>query len=267
MKLTHLLFLLLPLVAGAADLPTTHHAFVVIAHRGNHTRAHENTLTALQAAIDVGVDYAEIDVRRTADGHYVLMHDRTVDRMTDGHGAVKELSLAQIQALHVRNPKHPEIPTDKIPTFGEVLKLIQGRLNLYLDFKEGDRGTVAQAIREAGVTKQILVYDDLESVAEWHRVAPELPCIISAPDTAKSQRKIVEFALTNHIEVLDGGWEGYSKEMVASAKEAGVRIWPDIQGSREDARYFETVLKRGFSGVQTDHPEELIAWLRQENLR
>ena len=267
MNLTRLLLLLLPLMAGAADLPATRHTFVVIAHRGNHTHAHENTLTALQAAIDAGVDYAEIDVRPTADGHYVLMHDRTVDRMTDGHGAVKELSLAQIQGLHVRNLKRPEIATDKVPTFGEVLKLIKGQLNLYLDFKEGDRGMVAQAIREVGVTKQVLVYDDLESLAEWHRVAPELPCIISAPDSAKSPRQIVDFALTNHIEVLDGSWKGYSKEMVVSAKEAGVRIWPDIQDSREDARYFETVLKRGFSGVQTDHPEELIAWLRQNSLR
>src|SRR5438045_7121592 len=93
------LLLLLPLLAQAAELPQSRHNFVVIAHRGNHTRAHENTITALQHAIDAGIDYAEIDVRRTADGHYVLMHDRTVDRMTDGRGPVNQLTLAQIRAL------------------------------------------------------------------------------------------------------------------------------------------------------------------------
>src|SRR5262245_33255893 len=78
-----LLLSVLPLLTQAAELPQPRHKFVVIAHRGNHARAHENTLTALQHAIDAGADYAEIDVRRTVDGHYVLMHDRDVERMTD----------------------------------------------------------------------------------------------------------------------------------------------------------------------------------------
>src|SRR5512136_3029431 len=72
----------------AAELPPAKHAFIVIAHRGNHARAHENTLTALKHAMEAGVDYAEIDVRRTSDGCHVLMHDSKVDRMTDGHGPV-----------------------------------------------------------------------------------------------------------------------------------------------------------------------------------
>jgi glycerophosphoryl diester phosphodiesterase len=240
---------------------------VVIAHRGNHTRAHENTLAALQAAIDAGVDYAEIDVRRTLDGHYVLMHDRTVDRMTDGHGAVKEMPLAAVQALHVRDLRRPKIQSDRVPTFGEVLKLIKGRLNIYLDFKEGDREVVAQAIREAGVANQILVYDGFESVQEWHRVAPELPLIVSPPDEAKTPRQVTEIATTNRIEVLDGSWEGYSQEMVTAAKRAGVKIWPDIQNGHEEGSYFEKVIKLGFTGVQTDHPEELIAWLKEHHKR
>src|SRR5690242_19634940 len=139
------LLLLLPLFARAAEIPSSRHDFIVIAHRGDHRNAHENTLTALQKAIDAGVDYAEIDVRRTLDGHHVLMHDRTVDRMTDGHGAVEQLTLSQIQELHVHDLKRPQIPSDRIPTFTETLQLINGRLNIYLDFKDGDRLVVAKA--------------------------------------------------------------------------------------------------------------------------
>ncbi len=267
MRALHYLTLILSAaVAGAAELPASQHHFVVIAHRGDHTRAHENTLTALRNAIATGVDFAEIDVRRTLDGEHVLMHDRTVDRMTDGKGAVSELTLAQIRALHVRDPQRPQIQPDRIPTFAEVLSLIKGRLNIYLDFKDGDRAAVAQAIRQAGLTRQFLVYDDVESIDAWRRVAPELPLIVSPPDTQEPQ-ELVAFARARHIEVLDGPWSGYSPAMVRAASLAGVTVWPDIQSSREDEAYFASVVARGFSGVQTDHPEELIAWLKDHNLR
>jgi glycerophosphoryl diester phosphodiesterase len=181
-------FLMFMLVTSAegADLPACRHGFTVIAHRGDHARAHENTLAAIQQAIAAGVDYVEIDVRRTVDGHYVLMHDSTVERMTDGHGRVSELTLKQVQALHVRDPKRPQIPEDHVPTFNETLIVIKGRINLYLDFKDGDRDEVARAIREAGVTKQVLVYDDAESVLAWRRAAPELPLIVSLPENART---------------------------------------------------------------------------------
>lgn len=268
MKALHFLILFIAAsLARTAELPALRHDFVVIAHRGNHTRAHENTLTALRHAIDAGVDYAEIDVRRTADGQHVLMHDRTVDRMTNGHGPVDQLTLAQIRALRVRDLKRPQIPADSIPTFAEALDLIKGRINIYLDFKDGDRAVVAKAIREIGVPRQILIYDSVDAVAEWHRVAPELPLIISPPDEFKKPQQIVDFAKRNGIEVLDGPWSAYSREMVEASNRAGVRVWPDIQTAQEDAGYFKSVLDRGFTGVQTDHPEELVAWLKAQNLR
>jgi len=259
--------MLMAALANGAELPVSQHNFVVIAHRGDHTLAHENTLTALQHAIDAGVDYAEIDVRRTADDQYVLMHDGTVNRMTDGHGAVRELSLAQIRALTVRDPKRPQIPPDRVPTFSEALGLIKGRLNIYLDFKEGDRAAVAKIIRDAGVARQIIVYDDVDSVSEWHRAATELALIISPPDGIKDPKQLIEFATGKGIEILDGNWRQYSREMVEAANRAGVRIWPDIQTATEDTAYFAKVLALGFSGVQTDHPEELITWLKSKNLR
>jgi glycerophosphoryl diester phosphodiesterase len=261
------LLLLNLLAANAAELPLIRHNFVVIAHRGNHTRAHENTLTSLRQAIEAGVDYAEIDVRRTADGQYVLMHDRTVDRMTSGHGAVDQLTLAQISTLQVRDLRRPQIPPDRVPTFTEALELIKGRLNIYLDFKAGDRAVVAKAIRDAGVVRQILVYDGVDSVQEWHRVAPELPLIISPSDDLKKAPQLIDFVKGKRIEVLDGPWNAYSREMVEAANQAGAKVWPDIQTMNEDAAYFTKVLSGGFTGVQTDHPEELIAWLKERNLR
>jgi glycerophosphoryl diester phosphodiesterase len=261
------MMLILGATTQAADLPVSHHGFTVIAHRGNHTRAHENTLTAIEHAIAAGVDYVEIDVRRTVDGNYVLMHDSTVDRMTDGHGQVAQMTLAQLQSLHVREAKRPQIPPDHIPTFKEALDAIKGRINIYLDFKAGERAAVTKAIRDAGVTNQILIYDEVESIEEWRRVAPELPLIISPPKSAKTPQQLADFVSKFRVEVLDGSWKGYSKEMVEAAKRVGARTWPDIQNNHEDALYFEAIIALGFTGAQTDHPEEFIGWLTQQHRR
>lgn len=252
---------------SAAELPTSRHAFTVIAHRGNHAHAHENTLTALQRAIDAGVDYAEIDVRRTADGHYILLHDATVNRMTDGHGPVAELTLAQLKALRVRDAKRPELPADRVPTLEEALTLAKGRLNLYLDFKAGDRAEVAKIIRDAGVERQILVYDEPEAVSEWRRLQPALPLIVSPPANVKTPGALVTFAKKAGIEVLDSDWRRYTREMINEARNAGLQVWPDIQDGEETAEYYARVVAVGFTGVQTDHPEQLVAWLKQQGLR
>jgi glycerophosphoryl diester phosphodiesterase len=259
--------LLVPVLIRAAELPLARHKFIVIAHRGNHIRAHENTLTALQHAIDAGADYAEIDVRRTADGHYILMHDRNVDRMTDGHGPVNQFTLAQLRELRVRDAKRPQIKPDRVPTFEDALSLIKGRINIYLDFKDGDRAVVAKAIHDADVTGQILVYDGVDAVEEWHRVAPELPLIVSPPDELKTPKELVDFARKKGIEVLDGDWGAYSSAMIDAATRAGVKVWPDIQAAEENGNYFENVVRLGVTGVQTDHPETLISWLKEHNLR
>jgi len=88
----------------------------IVAHRGGPKYAPENTLTAFQNAIAVGVNRLEFDVQMTKDGELVVIHDETVDRTTNGSGAVRELTLAQIRALDVAGG-------EKIPTFEEVVAL------------------------------------------------------------------------------------------------------------------------------------------------
>ncbi len=83
--------------------------------------APENSLEALDRCVALGVDMVEIDIRRTADGALVVMHDATVDRTTNGHGRVSELSLRQVQALQAgrlragrgRRPWRPSWPAPR----------------------------------------------------------------------------------------------------------------------------------------------------------
>ena len=88
----------------------------IIAHRGGLTHQPENTIAAFQQAIDDGVDWLEFDVQMTLDGELVVFHDLTVERTTDGEGAVKDLTFAEIRSLDAGNG-------EIVPTFSEVVQL------------------------------------------------------------------------------------------------------------------------------------------------
>jgi len=78
-------------------LHTSPHRRLVVGHRGNSAHAPENTLEAFRQAVALGVDALELDVRITADGHVVVMHDPTLARTTDRAGAVETLQLSEIR--------------------------------------------------------------------------------------------------------------------------------------------------------------------------
>src|SRR5690242_21467067 len=82
---------------------------VIIGHRGAAGHAPENTLAAIRKGIDLGVDFVEIDVRRTADGVLVALHDETVNRTTNGKGRVDRMSLRDVKRFNAGNGEH--IPT------------------------------------------------------------------------------------------------------------------------------------------------------------
>ncbi|MHA4810654.1 glycerophosphodiester phosphodiesterase [Flavitalea flava] len=85
------------LTAQRATLPESRHKFIVIAHRGDNTEAPENTLAAVENGIKNGVDFVEIDLRTTKDCVLVIMHDETVDRMTNGKGRISDLTYAEVR--------------------------------------------------------------------------------------------------------------------------------------------------------------------------
>src|ERR1044071_10471953 len=97
---------------------------LVVAHRGASAEQPENTLRAFEAAVDLGADAVEFDVRMSADGHAVVVHDPAVDRTTDGHGLVRDLTLAELKALRVRSSRGGEADQQEIPTLDETLALL-----------------------------------------------------------------------------------------------------------------------------------------------
>ncbi|MDI9413653.1 MAG: glycerophosphodiester phosphodiesterase family protein [Bacillota bacterium] len=110
----------------------------VIAHRGASSLAPENTLAAINKAIELNADLIEIDVHLTRDGHPVVIHDKTVGRTTSGSGKVSRLSLTQLKQLDAGSWFGEHFKGEKIPTLEEVLLICQNRIPLLVELKSTD---------------------------------------------------------------------------------------------------------------------------------
>jgi glycerophosphoryl diester phosphodiesterase len=109
-----------------------------VGHRGARAYAPENTLASFKKALEIGVDATELDVRKTRDGELVVMHDADVKRTTNGKGLVSDMSLAQIKALSSDG--------DKVPTLGEALDFLSGKVIVFIELKE--QGCEEQVLAE-----------------------------------------------------------------------------------------------------------------------
>ncbi len=124
----------------------------VIAHRGASHARPENTLPAFEHAIELGADLLEFDVRLTADGHAIIMHDASVERTTNGTGAVRSLTLDEIRKLDAGlkyGTLYKDIP---VPTLDEVLELARPSgvgLDVQIYATEDSRDGLTKAVVEA----------------------------------------------------------------------------------------------------------------------
>jgi glycerophosphoryl diester phosphodiesterase len=264
---------LMAFVCGIILLLASHeeprkHKLIVIAHRGDHTQAPENTLAAFDSAIRNGADYVEIDLRTSRDSHLVIMHDATLNRMTNGQDNVSSHTLAEIQQLKVQDRQHPQWGQFSVPSFEEVLKLCRGRIKIYLDFKDADVPLTYRQILSAGMEKSIVVYiNKPEQFPAWRKTAPQIPLMVSLPRSVKDAGDMRRLLDSTHIDILDGDYDEYTPELVKAAIEKNVPIWADIQGPSEGPQQWDRALLLNLAGLQTDHPAALVAYLKAKGIR
>jgi len=247
----------------AKQLPKSKNNLIVIAHRGDHTIAPENSKMSIQNAIEDGADYVELDIRTTKDGQLVLMHDATVDRMTNGMGKVRELNFDEIRKLKLFNKQILNSDTLQVPTFEEALKICKNKINIYLDFKDANVQQVYAAIKNEGMENQMVVYINAPNqYTDWRKWVPSMPLIVSLNKKVKDSAEMVAYLKNIQIDILDGDWTEYTPETVNAALKMGVPVWADMQSPKENEDYWKQGISLGLSGIQTDHPKELVIYVR-----
>ncbi|MEL7147916.1 MAG: glycerophosphodiester phosphodiesterase family protein, partial [Bacteroidota bacterium] len=138
-----LLFLLPYLSFKSTKLPTTvHHTSAVksVGHRGAAAYAPENTLASIGKALEIGVDYIELDVHLTKDNQVVIIHDPNTRRTTGSDSEVADLTLEEIKGLDAGSWFSPSFTNERIPTLLEALQLINGRCGLLIELKWPRKG-------------------------------------------------------------------------------------------------------------------------------
>jgi len=123
----------------------------IVGHRGAAGYAPENTLLSFEKAIELGCPAVELDVHLSKDGEVIVIHDAKVDRVTDGRGKVRKMTLEQLRALRC--------PLDqRLPTLREVLETIDGRARIFIELKvRGTVGPVVDLVREHGLTSRVVI--------------------------------------------------------------------------------------------------------------
>jgi hypothetical protein len=106
----------------------------VMAHRGNRVVCPENTMASFRRALQDGADILETDLHLTADGVFACIHDGTVDRTTDGHGAVAEMTLQQLKGLSASYGR-PEFAAERVPALSELTSILPQDVALALELK------------------------------------------------------------------------------------------------------------------------------------
>jgi glycerophosphoryl diester phosphodiesterase len=155
---------------------------IVIAHRGDKSHAPENTLAAFQLAAEKGADAVECDVKLTADGQVIILHDQTVDRTTNGTGNVSRLSLAALRKLDAGAWFSGQFRGERIPTLDEVFETVGKHLLMNVELKNyatpGDDlvSKVVELVKKHAVQDRILFSSFLPSHLRKARLLlPQVP--------------------------------------------------------------------------------------------
>lgn len=155
---------------------------LLVAHRGASGLAPENTMAAFELAVQGGADIIELDVRLSADGHVVVIHDDRLQRTTNGRGAVVSTALAELQTLDAGTWFDPRFANETIPTLAQVLTWARGPdppMTLMIELK-GDSQTLACGLVEKSV--QLIaereMREDVMLISFYH------PCLTQAKAVA-----------------------------------------------------------------------------------
>ncbi|MBL0158357.1 MAG: glycerophosphodiester phosphodiesterase family protein [Bryobacterales bacterium] len=206
------------------------HTILVAAHRGAHEHEAQNSLAGFQAAIALGCDYIEIDLRTAADGSLRIKHDKLV-------------------------------AGDVLPTFDEVLDLAKGRIGIYLDVKDAMPAAIIGAVERHGMRSQILTYAAFPLQKELVQLRPGWPCLPEAMSVEGTRNVIAALkppavALSSQL----------NSEVIAIARAAGCGVIADRLGKNDNEAAWQAALDAGVTGIQTDKPTALLAWLRAKQL-
>ena len=230
----------------------------IFGHRGASAYAPENTLEAFKLAADMGAHGVELDVHICKSGELVVAHDEAVDRVSDGHGLIKDMTLSELKALHF-NKTHPEYKDARLPTLQEVFQLLRPtglRINVelknsYIDYPELEKKVIELAVKESMLDKLIFSSFNHRSMLRVKEIDRNLYCgLLYEASLIKPWAYAVALGVDaihpHYSEVITPGGE------CAEAHKAGIQVNTWTVNTRES---LNAVLREGGDVLITNYPD------------
>lgn len=228
----------------------------IIGHRGFAGLYPENSLLSIQKALDLGVDRIEIDIQQSKDQVIVALHDKTLNRTTNGKGKVKDYTYAELRQFQLIGPDQ-QLSKELIPRLDEILQLIDGRTQLLIEIKSGNElypkilERTLDLIDQHQAKSWCIIQSFSDSILEeLHRLDPSI-----------SLHKLLVSAIFYNLDRLpfvnefSVNYYFASKGLIdrVHAMHKKINVW-----TVNDEVKMQRVIHAGIDGIITDRPDLLI---------
>lgn len=256
----------------------------VIAHRADWRSAPENSVAAIKSAIEIGADMVEIDIQKTKDGNFVLMHDGSIDRMTDKKGNVNQFTVEELKTFFLKNADG-SMSKEPICTLEEALLACKDKVLVNIDKGDAYIKEIIPIIRKTGTEKQVVIKgrhsaEKVNELFEGHETMLYMP--VFDLDREGATKEIATFLDKRHplaVEVIFNKDDFPALNYISEITKSGSRVWintlwDSLCGGHTDDKSMTNpdenwgwVLEKGANMIQTDRPRELIIYLEKKKLR
>jgi len=247
------------------------HAIQLVAHRGGSHLAPQNTLAAFRNALNFPIDAIELDVHMSRDGHAIVFHDYTVEKLTNGAGDILDLDFDYLRSLDAA----AHFPggwseAQQIPTLSEVLNLARGRAQVYIEIKPSKRDgvfghypniveTVVEEIRAAAMLDQVLIVSfDWQVLPRIKALEPSLRtgALVSTDVWDACEKRAIN-TLAERVAALGCDWINmdsrlFSSEMPGVFHQSGFKLGVWTVNSLREMRSF---VNAGVDSLTSDRPD------------
>jgi len=228
----------------------------VIAHRGASGTRPENTLLAFRRAAELGAPMVELDAQLTRDGEVVVIHDFTLDRTTDGTGAVRDRTLAEIRRLDAGRWFDPGFAGERVPTLAEVLAAVPLGVNVELKpvGEDGLEACALEVVESAGALARVVFSSFDLGILERLRARSRSAAIglLWEDDTITQALQCANRVAATALHLRKDALHDATIATVAAAG-LRVRVW-----TVNDQAEMEALVAAGVDAVFTDYPERFL---------
>lgn len=227
----------------------------VATHRGANEFSPENTLAAIQCALNLEVDYIEIDVRQTKDGKSIILHDGNLDRTTNGKGSLSNMNFEDARTLSAGSWFNPFYVHEKIPTLEEACRLVSNHNNndkhktwFYVDCKDINVKILIENLSNYYLLDESVFYVNEQQIKQIRALAPKAKMLPGL----KSPKDLDRLIETCQPYALDVNWKHVTKELIEKAHAKGVRIFSDGFGDDQNIESYVKAINAGIDVISTN---------------